>query len=215
MTIEPDSAGRMSREKLSAIFLEHEHAYARLLNQAQSRGVSEKWGTGLPPLTLEPYDNELRGETPSPFLKRASAPAKNRFRYLFDQQARVVAMTWYSALMDDGLWMHADEVTTYDGDGVCEFRFASVCGTEATASLQRVTYGALHDGRIQQTWTLHAGGDYTEADFRYEDGRVSAVDMRLWYEIYTERRFSVKHDAGRVSITEAANGKIHQIYPRR
>ncbi|NHZ92680.1 hypothetical protein F2P45_27275 [Massilia sp. CCM 8733] len=205
----------MNREQLAAIFEEHEHADARLLSQAESSGVSEKWGTGLPPLTLEPYDNELRGDTPSPFLKRASGPGKNRFRYLFDQQARVVSMTWYSALMDDGLWMHADEVTTYDGQGACEVRFGSVCGHAGNATLQRVTYGSMRDGRIQKTWTLHAQGDYLETDFHYDDARVSAVNMRLWYQIYIERNFIVKHDGDRVSITEVSNGKVHQIYPRR
>lgn len=206
----------MNKEKLVDVFSKHAHAYPKLYEEIKANSASEKWGMGpLPPLTLEPYDIELLGCKRGKMLKKDAHPGKNRFRYLFDEEGRMVCMQWYSTLLPDGEWMHDDDLFIHDEGGIFQFRFGGIADDPAEARLHKVTYLSLESGNVKTSYTYWYDKKYDEVDYLYNNGQINSIQMRLWQESYFERFFEVKHDGDLISIIELSNGKTYQIFPKK
>lgn len=206
----------MTKEELAAIFAKHVHAYPELHKEICEKLVSEKWGMGtLPPLTFEPYDVELLGGKRGKMLKKDGSPGKNRFKYLFDKENRLLCMEGYSTMLADGEWMHDDDIFIYDECGTFQFRFAGIADDPSEARLHKVTYLSSDSEGIKTSYTYWYDEKYEEVDYLYSDATITRIKMRLWQESYFERMFELTHDDDDLSIVELANGKTYQIYPKR
>ena len=205
----------MNKDKLSDIFSLNVNSYEKHHKEVTEKTTFEKWGMGiLPPLTLTPYDIELLGHKRGKMLKKLSSPSKNRFKYLYDKDNCLLSMLSFAEQWDDGEWLQYEEIYTYEPSGILQFIYADVANS-AHARLQRVTYLSNIKANLKKIFCFHENGFYEEIEYLYDNEKVIAIEMHLWLESYFERSFKLSHDGKEISITELANGKIHQIYPKK
>lgn len=206
----------MNQEKLSKIFTKNIDSYPHFHEYVLKNSTSEKWGAGkMPPFTLEPYDVELLGCNRGKLLKKLSSPAKNRFKYLFDQNNRMLNVVGYSAILNDGEWLRYEEIFEYHDEGIFKFDFSGVTDDPTDAQLQKVTYLTISTEGPKTSHIFGKNDSYVEIDYQYNKGKIGSIKMRLWQESYFERFFEIKHEDKEIFINEIANGKTHPVYPRK
>ncbi len=204
----------MNKKELSEIFEKNQHAYSRLLKKTLANAVSEKWGMGiLPPLAFLPYQIELGGGRPGRMLKNVSAPAKHRFKYLFDQHDRLILARSYLQKISDDVWMYDDEIFTYKDEGALQFIFSGLADDSAEAFLDVVVHASKIGGKIQKSCAIEDNGEYSENDYHYVDGKLSTINYRYWSSFYEEGEIQVISDGDSVSIFDKSHGNVNQIFP--
>lgn len=207
----------MNKEQLKSVYEKYKNSYADLIKDAKARGLEEQWGMGVnEPLSLEPYRIELLGFKRGKMLKKASSPAPNRYLYLFDAEHRMVLKTEFLKKVGYGdEWLHAEDIFTYEAGAAIRFQFGSIRGDSTAAPLQRITYVAIKDGRVTNSYEYAAANEeYAETDYSYDGAQIVSVKMRLWYEMYTERQFKFVHEGKNLTILEVlASGEQLQTYP--
>lgn len=203
------------KERLNKIFEESKNKYAVLLKAAKAKSVTEKWGMGvLPPVTLEPFAAELLGYSPGKWMKKPSAPGKNRFRYLYDANDNILLLSTYTDTNLSGKWLHSNQIFTHDEGSILMFEFAAAAENAKKADLNKVTYATFENNRISATHTYWNDANYTENHYKYKDDKIVGISMRLWYRAYIEREFELEYSGDTVLITEVTGGKRTQTFPR-
>lgn len=206
----------MDRDQLTALFAEKKNTYPDLLDWAKREAKSEQWAMGsVGPFSLEPYSCEVMGITPGKILKAPSKPAKNRHRYLLDQDLNVIRASAFNFQVDQSNeWSHSDEFFFRSPDHILGFGFNSVPESATSARLQRLTYARTETGKVLKTFSLNRVDEYVETDYEYKDDKVVSIKQRMWYEVLFERNFVLKHDGDHITILERfADGSFRQIYP--
>lgn len=205
----------MNKEKLAKVFEDNQDSYPKLLKNSMANAVSEKWGMGiLPPLSFLPYQIELGGNKRGKLLKKNSTPARNRFKYLFDKNNRLVLARSYLQKMDDGGWMYDDEIFTYNENEAFQFIFSGLADDSDEAFLEDVVFASIVNGRVQKSCGIQGNGEYNENEYEYVSDKLTTIKYRNWTTYYEEGELEISVDGDNLLIIDKSNGEVNQIFPQ-
>ncbi len=207
----------MNKEFLKKLMSEKINSYSDFLECVKKRTMSEKWSAGaLEAYSIEPYRMELFGWKPGRMLKKASEPGKNRYRYLLDEQEKIIGSVAYMEKVKfQDEWIHSENFYEHYSDHIVRYQFGSVRGLEKNAHLQRIVYVELKDGKPIKSSELSATREeYSETDYLYDFGKIVEIEIKMWRQILIVRNFVLKHTESEVVIFEKIqDGNLKQIYP--
>lgn len=210
----------MNKHELMAILTSKNSAYPEFAAIAAAQTSSIKWAFGIaPPFSLEPYRVELLGIKPGKMLKTASSPGRNRHRYSFDSEGRVLHCVSYasrSGRPGQERWIHVDDFYdyAYAKDTIIRYVYGDVVDGGEDAALDRVVVVELKSGSVVRDWVLEGGElEYSKTEYLYVGGKVDEI-RRTWPDA-PERNshFKLIHEKDGVRILERGARGETQIYP--